>query len=303
MDHEIQRLPILTLAVCLLCALTFLFQYVSESHYKRKLADFCLDGIDAPQKAILNHIQDADLGTGCEQVFPSLRQSTQQDALLDKLGTEVSGIAYYLDPEQNLRFNRERLKAGFAGFQSSVPDQLTDKLVYRPESHDPVTMFTSTFAHATWDHLVGNLFFFFAFACCVECLLGRMAVAACFAAMVFACNLVYSRAAMATGNHPTLGLSGVAMGMMAMAAVLLPTGRISFFVLSPYMIRTISAPVLRIAGLFVVLNIVEFWLHADTHINYVLHIAGVATGVLLGAGFRMFAPARLLAVEKAKAHP
>jgi membrane associated rhomboid family serine protease len=273
---------------------------VSQSNYRRKLDDFCLDGIDGPQKAILDHISDADVKPGCANVYPVMLRSPDPQALVDRLAPEVDGIAYDLDPDQNLRFNRERLGAGFAGFKQAVPTLLTEKLAYRPSSRDPLTMFTSTFAHASWEHLLGNLFFFFAFACGLECLLGWAAFVASFVAMVVIPNLVYSHVAATTGDLPTIGLSGVAMGMMAMAAVIAPTGRIRFFVFSLYLIRTLSLPVLQVALGFVALNLVEFWIQADAHVNYVIHFAGAATGAVLGLCFRLFAPGRMLTLANAK---
>ena len=55
-----------------------------------------------------------------------------------------------------------------------MPRQLTDKLAYRPDKFNVVTMITSTFAPGGWSHLLGNLLFFFIFASCIEADLGEL---------------------------------------------------------------------------------------------------------------------------------
>lgn len=91
-------------------------------------------------------------------------------------------------------------------------------------------MLTANFAHGSWQHLIGNLLFFFAFASAVELIVGSITFAAVVLAMSFGTSVAYSLAMTNfPGALPTVGLSGVVMGMMALLAYLIPTGMIRCF--------------------------------------------------------------------------
>ena len=57
-------------------------------------------------------------------------------------------------------------------FAATVPPTLTARLVFDPGSSNFTHMFTAAIAHGSVAHLVGNLFFFVAFAVLVETVVG-----------------------------------------------------------------------------------------------------------------------------------
>lgn len=245
-------------------------------------------------RAIIDSIDDAELGNGCENVFMGLREARDRDAKIAQLASEVRGLDFYRDKEQDQQYKRAALLAGLIDFNSLVPAQLTDRLAYRPDRHDVVTMITSTFAHADWSHLIGNLIFFFIFATCLESALGSLNFAAAFIVMAVVTSLAYSHSVSAEDALPSIGLSGVAMGMMAMLTTLLPRARIWCFFWFLFWFRRFTLPVLVIAAWHIGWNIYEL-MHNDgtSHINYMAHVSGAATGVALGLLYRTFAPQRM----------
>jgi len=300
LDISLYRIPFLTLLVCLVCVATFTSQVRSSGTFERNLATYCSQGADVNLRAILDSIDDAELGAGCANVFMGLRESPDRDAKIAQLADEVRGLDFYRDKQQDLQYKRAALLAGLNDFEALVPAQLTDKLAYQPDHYDVVKMVTSTFAHADWGHLIGNLIFFFIFASCVESALGAVNFGVSFLLMAVVTSVAYSHSIGAGEALPSIGLSGVAMGMMALLTTLLPRARIWCFFWFLFWFRRFTLPVLVIAAWHVGWNVYEL-MHDDgsSHINYMAHVSGAMTGIALGLLYRMFAARRLepLAME------
>jgi len=216
------------------------------------------------------------------------------------LAGEVRGLEFNRDRKKDVAYKQAAIKYGYDEFVSLVPRDLTDKLAFRPGEYDIVGMFTSTFAHASWDHLIGNLIFFFIFASCVECAMGYAGFVAAFLLMAVVTSAAYSHSVAGTDAPPSIGLSGVAMGMMALLTVMLPRARIWCFLWFFFFFRRFTLPVLVIAAWHIGWNVWDLN-HADpsSHINYMAHVSGAVTGIVLGVLYRLFAPRRLQELEMA----
>jgi membrane associated rhomboid family serine protease len=112
--------------------------------------------------------------------------------------------------------------------------------------------------------------------------------------MAIVTSVAYSHSVSADAALPSIGLSGVAMGMMALLTTMLPRARIWCFFWFLFWFRRFRLPVLVIASWHIGWNIYELS-HNDplSHINYMAHVSGAATGVALGIFYRMFTPQRL----------
>jgi len=294
LDIALYRIPFLTILVCLVCIATFASQVRSSAAFDRNLQTFCSTDTDANLRAILDSIDDETLGKGCASIFTGLRQSQDRDQKIVELAKQVHGLDFYRDRVQDLRYKEDALRGGLADFESFVPKELTDELAYRPDRYNVVTMVTSTFAHGSLDHLLGNLVFFYIFASCVESALGVLNFAFAFLLMAVVTSLAYSHSVAAADALPAIGLSGVAMGMMAMLTTMLPRARIWCFFWFLLIFRRFTLPVLVIAAWHIGWNIYELNHHdAASHINYIAHVSGAATGVALGVLYRLFAPQQL----------
>jgi len=294
LDINLYRIPFITILVCLICLATFLSQVKSATAFDRNLQGYCGQETNANLHAILENIDDSEVGKGCANVFMHLRDSRDREQEIVQLAHEVRGLTFYRDDAQDIQYKQDMLRRGFADFDALVPKQLTEKLAYRPDRYDVVTMITSTFAHASWDHLLGNLLFFFIFASCVESALGLANFALVFALMAVVTSVSYSHSVSAAEALPSIGLSGVAMGMMALLTTLLPRARIWCFFWFLVYVRRFTLPVLVIAAWHVGWNIYDLN-HADptSHINYMAHVSGAVAGVVLGIIYRLFVPRRI----------
>jgi membrane associated rhomboid family serine protease len=294
LDINLYRIPFLTLLVCIVCVATFASQIRSSVAFDRNLQAYCTQYTDVNLRAMLASIDDAEFGKGCEHVFLRLRESQEREQKIEQLAAEVRGLDFYVDHQQDVRYKQDAIRAGLVEFDKLVPKELTDKLAYRPDRYDPVTMVTSTFAHGGWSHLIGNLVFFFIFASCVECALGMMNFSIAFLLMAVVTSLAYSHSVGAEDALPAIGLSGVAMGMMALLTTILPHARVWCFFWFIFFFRRFTLPVLVIAAWQIGWNVYDL-LHKDalSHINYVAHVSGAVTGIALGIAYRWIAPQRL----------
>lgn len=290
LDINLSRIPLLTILVCLACIATFLFQLKSQTAFVESVKSYCAQDIDANLRAMLNAVDDDEIEKGCANVFLGIRAAHDRDHKISELAREVSGLDFYPDKDADIKYKESAIRYGFDSFETLVPKQLTEKLEYQPDRYNVVAMVTSTFAHGSWSHLIGNLVFFFIFASCVECALGYMYFTLSFLAMTVVTSLAYSHNVAATEALPSIGLSGVAMGMMAMLTTILPRARVWCFFWILFFFRRFTLPVLVIAAWYIGWNIWDLTHRPpNSHIDYMAHVSGAVCGIFLGALYRIVA--------------
>ena len=162
---------------------------------------------------------------------------------------------------------------------------ITETLLYYPDSWNPVTMVSAALAHGGFWHLFGNLVFFMAFAPALEILLGNSLRYIGF--MLFIClvsGVCYSIWTIVSGADaiPTLGFSGVVMGMIGLSAYLMPQARVRVFCWLVVW-KTFFVPAWVLAVIYIGL---DAWamLGSDDFggINLVAHVAGGFGGYIYG---------------------
>jgi membrane associated rhomboid family serine protease len=162
---------------------------------------------------------------------------------------------------------------------------ITESLLYYPDSWNPAKMVSSAFAHAGFWHLFGNLVFFMAFAPALEVLLGSpLRYLGIMLFIILVTGIVYSLWTLISASPviPTLGFSGVVMGMIGLSAYLMPRARVRVFC---WLIiwKILFVPAWILAVVYVGL---DAWtmLTADSFggVNLVAHVAGGLAGYLYG---------------------
>ena len=179
---------------------------------------------------------------------------------------------------------------------------LTNELKYVPETYSVKNMITAAFAHGSWSHVLGNLFFFFAFAAAIEVALGFLAFSALFIALAIGTHLTYSLTLIGVADPlPTLGLSGVVAGMIGLCAYLMPTVKIRCFLWFIIIFRVLRIPAWILATWYIGWDIYNLN-HSDHHsnINFVAHVSGAVIGFLLG--LLLFRKRRVEIQAELKAH-
>lgn len=147
-------------------------------------------------------------------------------------------------------------------------------------------MISSAMIHGDLMHLVGNMIFFLAFAPALELLVGNNFRYIWIMLFIsFVVGVSYSMSILIGGLEaiPTLGFSGVVMGMMGLAAYLMPQARIRVFWWYIVFWKTFYVPAWVLAVIYIGL---DTWtmLTADYYggINVVAHVAGGVAGYLYG---------------------
>ena len=163
---------------------------------------------------------------------------------------------------------------------------VTESLMYYPHSWNPVTMLTSSLAHGGWMHLFGNLIFFMAFAPALEVIIGnKLRYLWVLLFVSFVVGIGYS-ISIIIGNIqplPTLGLSGVVMGMIGLSAYLMPHAKIKVFCWLIIFWKTFFVPAWILAAIYIGLDVWTM-ITADSYhgINVVAHVAGGIAGYVFG---------------------
>lgn len=285
-DLALRRVPFLTIFVCLLCIGIYTKQYLNESEFTEKTHWFCSTSRShIEQLALEKSIGDAS-AYRCVEFMYELGVADDPQKTIDSYAEDSRSFAGLSDEDSRV-YIKDFLNEEYRSYRSRVPAYATKELWYSPGSWDPVAMITSSFAHGSWDHLIGNLVFFFAFAAAVELLIGSLAFAATIMVMVFGTSVAYSLAMMSVADpRPTVGLSGIVMGMIAMLAYFMPTAKIRCFYWFIIKIGTVAVSAWILALFFVGLDIYTLMTQEEMGgVNLIAHVSGAVIGVLMAAIF------------------
>lgn len=285
-DLGLNRIPYLTILICLVCTGIYTQQYRNELEFERKSMGYCSRTLTTVEKmAMQKTFGDASPYT-CLQLMYELELADDPTAVIAAYAAGSEKFAGFNEEDSHL-YIQDFLLEKYQRYKISVPELQTIALWYVPDSWNPVTMLTATFAHGSWDHLVGNLLFFYAFAAAVELIIGSLMFFAVVMTMAFGTNIAYSLAMMGAENPlPTVGLSGVVMGMIAMLAYFLPTAKVRCFYWIFVRIGTIAVSALILATVYIGLDIYKLLTQEELGgVNLVAHVSGSILGLLLGLVF------------------
>jgi membrane associated rhomboid family serine protease len=289
LDADLYRVPFLTVLACLVCVFVFVRQLSADSGYGQRVVQHCRSGVDPNLQAILAQVSaDGERG-GCAATLLALRDARDRETLIASLAAQPRDLVFYADRAKDLEYKTAKLTQAVSDFDVAVPPPLTGDLAYDPSRLEVVRMMTSTFAHASWSHLIGNLIFFFIFASFVESAIGCVYYAIAFVVIAVAASLAYSYSVGAsTEALPTVGLSGVVMGMMALITVLMPRAYVRCFFWFLLFVRRFRIPLLLLAAWYVGWDVYSHYFgDRASSTNYVAHIGGAAAGFVIGLLFRL----------------
>ena len=144
---------------------------------------------------------------------------------------------------------------------------------------DLKTLATSTFLHAGWVHLAGNMLFLWIFGDNLEEAMGRIGFLLFYLACGVGANLC-QWAAEPLSRVPTIGASGAIAGVMGGYLLLFPRARVDVLVL---LVRVVPVPAWAMLGLWLALQVAS-GLGAnplDGGVAYWAHAGGFAVGLAL----------------------
>lgn len=285
-DFRLPGWPVLTVLVCAVCMGVFLKQQSDWRAFGLSVDRYCAKPQSHLKQMVMSRIEILMNAEFCGEVMYHLSQSPSE-------AEEIAGIAASIKPLSGLSptdsrdYVEQMLTDELRQFRSIVRDDPGDDYGYDTESWNPWRMFSSSFAHGGWGHILFNLVFFFAFAATVEALVGPVA----FVLFILANSLVIGMtdsvvSELIDNHHWTLGLSGVVMGMMGLYAYLLPRGKIRCYYWLVIFIGSVALPAWMLAFWFIGGDIVRLFT-SENHgtINVLAHVAGGVSGYLYGLLF------------------
>ena len=218
-----------TYAVAILCIVIFYFQYTNEASVDSAIFDYCTSvySDELPDDSI--DIMRSDIVT-CYS-FINIYHTHVEFLIPGRIESEDFFGLYHYSAQMD-----EMLKltqAHYDAFNKDAPASLNAKIMYYPDSWNPFTMISSTLSHGDFEHIFFNLIFFLAFAPALELLIGNtLKYLGIMLAISVVTSISYSLAYLLGGGTPipSLGLSGLVMGMIGMSAFLMPKAKIRVFV-------------------------------------------------------------------------
>ena len=166
---------------------------------------------------------------------------------------------------------------------------------------DWITIFTSMFMHAGWEHILGNMLFFWVFGPEIEDVMGA------FPFLIF--YLLGGIAATAaqvlidpTSTVPNLGASGAIAAVMGIFLITYPRDRIRTVVLLGWFGQVTFLPAILMVGLWFLTQLfseVGALAQVDTGggVAYMAHVGGFVFGMLAGRLFESRRRRRLQGLE------
>lgn len=282
-DFTINRAPIWTILIMVLCVGVHIAQQNSFGRIMQFAETFCTEDRPRGFWLAMDRVTGQGNPAGCAQAMFTIHREADHAAVIKQLADRAKPYQT-ISVEAGRRRNTEELTETYESFRVRVPKDLTSSLVYHPRSFNVATMISATFAHADWQHLIGNLFFFFAFAAAVEAILGAVLYPLLIVGLSLGTHLAYSAWVSWTGSAvPTLGLSGVVMGVIGMFTFFLPTAGIRCFAWILFWLRSFVIPAWIIMIWFVGWDLYSLS-HDDgaAGVNFMAHVSGAVLGLVAG---------------------
>jgi membrane associated rhomboid family serine protease len=164
---------------------------------------------------------------------------------------------------------------------SLIPREITS-------GHHWITLLTAMFMHAGWEHIIGNMVFFWAFGPEIEDAMGSMRFLVFYLVgglVAFAAQI----AAAPNSSVPNLGASGAIAAVMGAFLIAYPRDRIRTVLLIGVFIDVTVLPAALLIGIWIVLQIfMEVGSLAQVQtggVAYMAHIGGFLYGMIFSAFF------------------
>lgn len=283
---DLVTLPLVTILVSALCLLVYASQHLNERRYVQSAETFCESGRSNLDLMMYAKATGEPPSRACFAFVTGAAAAQDRTDYIETLAATSPQMAG-LSLAESRRHMAAFLQDEFQRFSWVAPKLATRELWYHPKTWSLRGMATSVFAHGGWEHVIGNLFFFFAFAAAVEAILGTFLYVLVFFVLTVGTNAAYSLAMLhAVDPAPTVGLSGVVMGMMALLTYLMPHGRIKCFYWIVVKFGIVAIPAWLLFVWYAGFDVYQLMSNASLgEINLVAHVSGATIGYVLGLLF------------------
>jgi len=283
-DFDLPRWPWMTISIAVMCCVIFIMQLFSGFKIDKSAIQFCAQSDKGSFAFVLDNIAAGEnaLDT-CVSLISAIHSSNRPDRVILRIAETAQGLDM-LEKRQNVDFLVQALTDLYQIYQADAPVSLTARLMYDPRSFNPIKMISSVFTHSGWLHLIGNLLFFFAFAAAVEIYIGLGKFGMVVLILAISTNLSYSTVMFWQDDAlPTLGLSGVVMGMISIFIVLMPKARVRCIFWFLIIVRRVALPAWALGLWNIAWDIIQLnYSFHQSSTNFVAHISGALIGIAIG---------------------
>jgi membrane associated rhomboid family serine protease len=281
-----QNPPIATILLILInCLVFFIFQWGDDEKYRKAFEFYLESGL---AKMEVTRYRDYLIDTQGEKSIPrSLRQKELRgDAIMrlypkmqrDKVFTKKllnDEIITKEDPDygpwKSLRMHFEAMKS----------QTVAQKYGFKPAERSYVTTFTHMFLHGSFMHLLGNMVFLWLVGCVLELGCGRAFYVVLYllsgVAAVWFFGLVYM-----SSTTPLVGASGAIAGLMGAFTVLYGKKKIKVFYSFGFYFNYAKVAGIALLPVWIGKEIFQLLFGGLSHVAYMAHIGGLASGAILG---------------------
>ena len=283
-DLELLKIPLLTILVCIVCIAVYWQQAKNQELVASATKSFCQQPSPRMYRMVIKKATGVPASQACSRLMFEIRRAADPEQFLRKEVIRETRFAGY-SATQSTDYMLQIIMTEFQRFDAATPSFLTAKLWYQPDSFNITNMLSAAIAHGSWTHLIGNLFFFFAFAATVEIILGWWKFLLLITLAV-GTHLAYSLTSLGVETPvPTVGLSGVVMGMMGMFAWFLPRHGIRCFFWFFIFFRRFSLPAWLLFTWYLGWDIYALTQGDNGGVNLVAHVSGTLIGYAAGMLF------------------
>jgi membrane associated rhomboid family serine protease len=276
---RLHKWPVMTVLVMLLCLAIYFAQSRNEAGIERAADNYCAYGLSPDERTLWRQVGGESGRAACAQLLWALHTFGQPERLLQ--GLEQSLANNLNDRSEAARLASE-IRASHARFAQRAPGYLTARLWQERPSWNVWRWISASFAHGDWGHVIFNLVFFFAFAATVELLIGPVLFLASILFMSLGIGLTDTLVHLGQAPVPSLGLSGVVTGMLAMFVYFVPRARIRFFFWFLLSAGFIGIPGWLVGAWYIGGDLLRVVGQQHSQINYIAHLSGALFGFLLG---------------------
>ncbi len=288
-DINLARVPFVTLIIMVICLLIFNKQVDSNQKYNKAMDHYCNESLSRQLIILVNKLDFNHIG--CGAFWESIRSSKDPQATLLNLTNTSNGFFSDHQVSKQVQQEYDSIYQEYQYFLKMVPYDLTNQLQYEPENFNLFKMITSSFSHISWMHVIGNLIFFYVFAAAIEIITGSVVFLGIVILMSITTSMAYSLSVFGDEyTLPSVGLSGVVMGMMAMLAILVPKVRIKCFFWFIILFKTFRIPALFLAVWYIGWDFYDMKNERGSGVNYIAHVSGAITGIIIAFVYMLAKP-------------
>ncbi len=282
-EVQLNYYPILSIFIIVLCVILHL-------RVENNIEDISMSAIETCEKIksrkfkiAIKSIYGEYSNEACAYFFMQTYTYPNSKIIIDEFVSKSKKLSIY-SKEQSKKFVKKYLTKGYEKFQKSNPPKyLRNEYIYVGGSWDVTKMISSSFAHGSWDHLIGNILGYLSFGLLVELIIGPIIFVVLFIAISLGVGIA-SSIWYGGSEIPNLflGLSGIVFGMMGALVYLWPKARIRAILWVLIFFKKISLSAWILAVFYIGWNIYYLSQQSDSNVNFIAHLIGALIGFIFG---------------------